>query len=141
MIDNELTITHLSYREKISKVGKVPFLEFNCTFRVSQGSSLFSRVLSDSQPCRRTLPCKISGEGINYENLPLTWPLQDPKWNYIQKFDTFWMHELVSDCYVTRACIEELQFYQEHGVFSNVFRHTDGSVALRHLETIFRYWD
>lgn len=82
-----------------------------------------------------------SVRGKNNEKPNFTWTYHDPSLVYLEKFDTFWLRECVSDCPVTRSIIEELSHYKETGKLLHKYRFTDGSVILRHLKTLDAYWD
>ena len=139
-MDNDIVITSLWYREKLSKKGSVPYLHVNCTFRVKEGFSK-NDALSLCSPCFKTLVADTESEALNFKNTKLAWVLKDQSWAYLPKFDTFWFSELVSDCSVTRSCIYDLQYYKDWGEMPDVHRFADDRVILRHLQTLHSYWD
>jgi hypothetical protein len=76
-----------------------------------------------------------------YPGYGRAWTHQDPVWQYLEKFDTFWLREWVADCPVTRAIIADLEFYREHGKLPTVYRTIDEGIILQHLRTLQTYWD
>ena len=65
----------------------------------------------------------------------------DKKWRYLEKFDTFRLHEYVCDCAVTRAILKELEVFQKTGKLESVYRGVDSHILYLHLSTLNQYWD
>ena len=59
----------------------------------------------------------------------------------IEKFDTFWFREWIADSSVTRAILDEIDYYQLFGKLKSVYRHSDVGIILQHLRTLHSYWD
>jgi hypothetical protein len=78
---------------------------------------------------------------FKYPGYGRAWTHEDPTWQYIPKFDVFWLREWIADCTVTRAVIAELEYFKENGKLPSVYRSTDESVVLSHLRTLSQYWD
>ena len=147
-----LTITSLRVNERGTEV---PFLVVNCTFKCDKDPEsydfLWTQAKGDSEDYRQVLTID---EPEKYEASLLTWDFktrysgygrawthQDPVWQYIEKFDTFWLREWIADCPVTRAIVSDLAYYKEHGKLPTVYRSIDEGIILQHLRTLQSYWD
>ena len=147
-----LTITSLRVNERGTEV---PFLIVNCCFKCAKDSEsydfLWTQAKGDSEDYRQVLTID---EPEKYEASLLTWDFktrysgygrawthQDPVWQYIEKFDTFWLREWIADCPVTRAIVSDLAYYKEHGKLPTVYRSIDEGIILQHLRTLQSYWD
>jgi hypothetical protein len=132
----------------------VPFLVVNCCFKVepeAHDGYLWAQTKGDSEEYRQVLtiddPVKYEESLLNwdystrYSGYGRAWTHQDPVWEYIEKFDTFWFREWIADCKVTRAIIQELEFYQDNRRLPSVYRTIDEGIILQHLRTLQRYWD
>jgi hypothetical protein len=132
----------------------VPFLIVNCCFKVepeAHDGYLWAQAKGDSEEYRQVLtiddPEKYEESLLNwdystrYDGYGKAWTHQDPVWEYIEKFDTFWFREWIADCKVTRAIIQELEFYRDNGRTLSVYRTIDEGIILQHLRTLQRYWD
>jgi hypothetical protein len=132
----------------------VPFLIVNCCFKVepeAHDGYLWAQAKGDSEEYRQVLtiddPEKYEESLLNwdystrYDGYGKAWTHQDPVWEYIEKFDTFWFREWIADCKVTRAIIQELEFYRDNGRTPSVYRTIDEGIILQHLRTLQRYWD
>lgn len=146
-----LDITSLYFHSKASKDG-TPYAIVNCTFRVFDDPYLHDRCKSDASEYDRSTTVddidrfehwlEHSWEhGERYDGLKGAWTMKDPAWNYIEKFDTFWFREWVSDGPITRAIYAELAHYCRTGELPLVYRGTDEGVVVRHLKALQIYWD
>ena len=148
-----LTITNLRVDEKGTEV---PYLIVNCCFKVepeAHDGHLWAQAKGDSEEYRQVLtiddPEKYESHIMNwdftlrekYPGYGRAWTHHDPAWQYIEKFDTFWFREWIADCKVTRAIIQELEFYQDNGRTPSVYRTIDEGIILQHLRTLQNYWD
>jgi len=70
-----------------------------------------------------------------------TWTYADPFLVYLEKFDTFWYRDYIADCAVTRAVLSELSHFKDTQSLKDTYRFTEGSIILRHIETLHKYWD
>jgi len=149
-----LTITNLRVDAIQGEV--VPFLVVNCCFTVEPDANdgfLWAQAKGDSEEYRQVLtiddPEKYETwlenswgfSQFRYDGYGKSWTHQDPVWQYIEKFDTFWFREWIADCPVTRAIIADLKYYKEHGKLPTVYRSVDEGIILHHLRTLQRYWD
>jgi hypothetical protein len=154
MSDNpELKITSLSWREFSGKKSDIPYLIINCTFKVTPETYLWQTTKAESEEYVHSLtvdePKKYEewimsemGFGqFKYPGFGRAWTIQDQVWQYIEKFDTFWLREWTADCAVVRAALHELDYYRKNGCLPSVYRSTDEGTILRHLRTINSYWD
>ena len=82
-----------------------------------------------------------SFDGKLNEEPSFTWTYADPFLIYLERFNTFWYRECISDCGVTRAVLSEINHYKDTQQLKDHYRFTDGSIILRHIETLNRYWD
>ena len=149
-----LTITSLRVDERGTEV---PFLIVNCTFKCDKDPESYDflqvQAKGDSEEYRKVLtiddPEKylefIMDWDLNsrtpYPGYGRAWTHQDPVWQYIEKFDTFWFREWIADCPVTRAIVSDLAYYKEHGKLPTVYRSIDEGIILQHLRTLQSYWD
>jgi len=147
-----LTITSLRVDERKGEV--VPYLIVNCCFTVvpeSHDGYLWAQAKGDSEEYRQVLtiddPKKYEESLLiwdyttRYSGYGSAWTHQDPVWEYIEKFDTFWLREWVADCPVTRAIVKDLEHYKTHGMLPTVYRTIDEGIILQHLRTLQSYWD
>ena len=156
-----IRITHLSWREKMTPpVGTwpaVPYLIVNICLKVTpdedddlnthksflSATEEYSKVLTVDDPNRYD-EFLISNSGFNslkYPGLERRYTLNDKKWHYLEKFDTFWMREWIADCAVTRAILKELEVFQKTGKLESVYRGVDSHIIYLHLSTLNQYWD
>lgn len=70
-----------------------------------------------------------------------TWTYADPHLVYLEKFDTFWYRDYISDCAVTRAALAEISYYRDNQKLRDTYRFTDGSILYNHIATLNGYWD
>jgi hypothetical protein len=149
-----LTITSLRVDGRGTEV---PFLIVNCTFKCAEDPENYDflrvQAKGDSEEYRKVLtiddPEKylefIMDWDLNsrtpYPGYGRAWTHQDPVWQYIEKFDTFWFREWIADCPVTRAIVADLKYYKEHGKLPTVYRSVDEGIILQHLRTLQSYWD
>ena len=156
-----VTITSLNWREKVTPPvdpwPAVPYLICNITWRVnaegddSEGThGIFLSATEDYQKVLTVDDPKQWDEylaGFNgldwlyYPGLERRYTLTDPKWLYLEKFDTFWLREWIVDSPVTRAILKELEVYKRTGKLESVYRATDSHILYNHFETLQRYWD
>lgn len=151
-----LTITSLRTDFRRTPVGnmrdqEVPYIIFNCTFRVTDDplfkdqavgeASDYCRNLAVDDPKRYEDWIENDWSMKGYDGFRNVWTLQDKTWEYLEKFDTFWLREWIADCSVTRAIIEEIAYFKENGKLPTVYRGTDEGTILRHLRTLDTYWD
>lgn len=159
-----LTITSLraDYR-KTEGDGKfwlrdVGFIIVNATFKLSvcdesdssirertkAEASEYSRVLTIDDP-ERYEAWLLDPKGWNwsskYDGYGRAWVHNDPVFQYLEKFDTFWFREWISDCSVTRSILDELFYYKLTGKLPTAYRHTDECVVLQHFRSLQGYWD
>lgn len=152
MTDN-LTITSLRWDERSGTKTDIPYIIVNCTFKIDRESPQWQCAKGESEKYVSNLTiddpkkydkwidteCIISG--FRYPGFGRAWTMQDPVWEYLEKFDTFWLREWVADCAVVRAVLAELEYYQKYGKLQSVYRSVDSGTILRHLRTINAYWD
>ena len=147
-----LTITSLRVDERKGEV--VPYLIINCCFTVepeTHDGYLWAQAKGDSEEYRQVLtidnPEKYEESlltwdyATRYPGYGRAWTHQDPVWQYVEKFDTYWFREWVADCPVTRAIVKDLEHYKTHGMLPTVYRTIDEGIILQHLRTLQRYWD
>lgn len=130
---------------------EVPYIIVNCTFRITDDSTFKNLAIGEASDYCKNLavddPKRYEDWIENhwsmngYDGFQRVWILQDRTWEYLEKFDTFWLREWVADCSVTRAILADLEFYKREGRLPDVYRHTDEGTILRHLRTLDRYWD
>jgi hypothetical protein len=145
-----LTITSLRADHRSGVKSEVPYVIFNCTFRIKDDEHLHGAAKAESESYTKVLTIddpKRYEEWIHtnwlrdYPGWGRAWTMQDPVWYYIEKFDTFWFREWISDTPVTRAIINELDYYRFFGKLPTVIRGTDEGAVLRHLRALDSYWD
>ena len=142
-------ITSLRVTEKVTKSkGKfpdIPYLIVNITWQVPTESFYFSKYLRDSKEIAEELaiddPSSYSDPGGNPPKSTKVWTPYDPKWEYLEKFQTFWMMAWVSDCPVVRSVLNELKHFQQTGKFSSVYRFHKESILHAHLTTLDSFVD
>ena len=142
-----LTITHLSYTFKNTDIRpnppySVPYIDVNCTFKVEDdGYGFKDIVLSDSREYFFDRCAADSLRDLKKCQWRGAYTFREKYWHYLEKFDTFWFKDCVADCYITRNCLMELEFYKSVGRLPTVYRHMSYSIVLRHLKTLSNYWD
>ena len=157
-----LTITSLRVDSRATSNGNVwgadlSYLIVNVCFKIDRstddGSFLWERTKAEAGEYSSVLtiddPERYDGWLMGndwsfskrYDGYGRAWTHNDPPWRYLEKFDTFWLREWVSNCSVTRALVYELEYYEEHGKLPSVYRFTDGSIILQHLRALQSYWD
>jgi hypothetical protein len=138
----------------------VNYIIVNATFKIEDGDTLYEMVRSDSEQWKKTLtiddPEKFDQwcndtytqdniddllNGPAYMGYSQSWVINDPPWQYIEKFNTFHFREWIADSSVTRAILNEIQYYKDHGTFPNTYRSTDDWILLKHFMTLGSYWD
>ena len=135
----------------------VPYLIVNATWRVEPGGDddegthgIFLSATEDYQKVLTVDDPKqwdeyLAGNNgldlFKYPGLEKRYTLNDQKWRYIKKFDTFWLREWIVDSPVTRAILKELEVYKRTGKLESVYRATDSHILYNHFETLQRYWD
>ena len=147
-----LTITSLRVDERGTEV---PFLIVNCTFKCDKDPESYDflqvQAKGDSEEYRQVLtiddPEKYEASLLTwdyttrYPGYGKAWTHQDPVWQHIEKFDSFWFREWIADCPVTRAIVSDLAYYKEHGKLPTVYRSIDEGIILQHLRVLQQYWD
>ncbi len=135
-----------------------PYLIVNCVFRCSRSEDLHedftwqqAKAWSEDYTEKLTIDdperyeAWLMRESWNlrskYDGYGKAWVHGDPPWRYLEKFDCFWFREWVADCGPTRAIIQELQHYKDHGTLPSVYRAVESSIILSHLRTLHEYWD
>lgn len=156
-----VTITHLSWREKVTPpVGPwpaVPYLICNITWRVAPGgdddegthkmfvdaTEYYQEVLTVDDPklFDDYLGSTTGFRILEYPGLEKRYTLGDQKWQYLKKFDTFWLREWIVDSPVTRAILKELEVFQKTGKLPSVYRGTDSHIIYSYLSTLNQLWD
>ena len=142
-------ITSLRVTGKVTKskgnYPDIPFLIVNITWQVPGDSFYFPRFLRDSKEFVEELAIDSPLSYINpWENSPefkKVWAHQDQKWEYLEKFQTFWIRARVSDCPVVRTVVEELMHFHQTGKFSPVYRFQKESTLHTHLSTLDSFTD
>ena len=156
-----VTITSLNWREKVTPpVGPwpaVPYIIANVCWKVDTygdddinthkyylgATEDYSKVLTVDDPDRYD-EFLMSNSGLNllkYPGLERRYTLNDKKWHYLEKFDTFWLREWIADCTVTRAVLKELEVFQKTGKLESVYRSVDSHIIYQHLSLLNQYWD
>lgn len=135
-----IKILDLSYRS--SKNSEFPWLLVNCVFKLDDNEDhpYRQRALGESQHFTINMAADTP-EQLDRGKFKKMWVLSDPEWSYVEKFDVFWFRQRVSDCSVTRSCLQELRYFEEHGYFPSFYRHVSEGVFLRHLRCLGSYWD
>jgi len=158
-----LTITSFRVDYPFLKEGEdyeddFPFCIVNATFKIDKqgdyGTHLWNRAVADSKDYVRNVvvedPEKTElwylqkAMGVTVSEKPeskMGWVLSDPKWRYLEKFDTFWFREWIAYSSVTEAVIQELRNYYLTGKLSYSYRTIPESIILKHFETLESYWD
>jgi hypothetical protein len=152
-----ITITNLRADFRSSESSDVSYIIVNCTFKCARDpenydyawnqakawSEEYRQVLTIDDP--KGYEAWISNWDLNsrskYPGYGKAWTHEDPTWQYIEKFDTFWFREWISDCGTTRDIIQELEYYRKHGELPWVYRAIDDCIILKHLRTLQSYWD
>jgi len=156
-----VTITHLFWRERMTPpVGPwpaVPFLICNITWRVEPGgdddegthgmflsaTKEYHKVLTVDNPEQwEEYLADCNGFGLfQYSGLDRRYTLNDKKWRYLEKFETFWLREWIVDSPVTRAILKELEVFQKTGKLPSVYRSTDSHIIYSYLSILNQLWD
>lgn len=153
-----ITITNLRADFRSSESSDVSYIIVNCTFKcardpenydyawnVAKGESEeYKKVLTIDDPQRYEAWLtdeKAWNLSSRYDGYGRAWTHEDPPWQYLEKFDTFWFREWISDCLPTRMILWELQHYKEQGKLPTVYRAIDDCIILKHLRTLQSYWD
>jgi hypothetical protein len=139
------------------ETGNIPFLWVNITFKIDKkdedDTHLWERTKAESEEYIKTFtiddPVKYIEWVMNtdfeveqsYPGFGRAWTLNDNKWNYIEKFDTFHFRDCIAYSSVTLEILDEILYYKENGKLKNIYRHTDESVVLTHIRTLSSYWD
>ena len=135
-----------------------PFIIVNCCFRIhddkEEGNWSSLRAKAEAEIYREVLTIDdperydrwlMSPDGWSfssrYDGYGRAWTHQDCPWQYIEKFDTFHFREWIADCGPTRAIIQELEYYQQHGKLPSVYRTLESEIILSHLRALQSYWD
>ena len=142
-------ITSLRVTEKVTKskgnYPDIPFLIANVTWQVPADNFYFSRYLRDSKEIAEELaidnPSSYSDPRGNLPKYTTVWTPHDQKWEYLEKFQTFWMKAWVSDCPVVRVVLNELRHFHKTGQFSSVYRFYKESTLYTHLSTLVSFTD
>ena len=147
-----LTITNLRVDAIQGEV--VPFLIVNCCFTVepeAHDGFLWAQAKGDSEDYRQVLtiddPETYEAWLLNwdytarYSGYGKAWTHNEPHWQYLEKFKTFWFREWIADGPVTRAVISDLEYYKEYSKLPGVYRSIDEGIILQHLRTLQSYWD
>ena len=146
----ETKITSLRVTEKVTKskgnYPDIPFLIVNITWQVPTDSFYFPRYLRDSKEVAEDLAIESPlPHGDLWYQRPLkykkVWTPHDQKWEYLEKFQTFWMKAWVSDCPVVRVVLNELRHFHQTGQFSSVYRFYKESTLYTHLSTLDSFTD
>lgn len=131
----------------------VPFLILNLTFKIEDEDDLFQMAKAESEDYTKVLtidnPKKYTdwilqtdmSFDLQYPGYGRAWIPNDPPWVYIEKFNTFRLRDYIADCPVTRAILEDIKYYKEHGKLPTIYRHTDECIILNHFRTLSKYWD
>lgn len=143
-------ITSLRVTEGVTKSGSnypdIPFLIVNITWKIPGCDFYFDRFLRDSHDIIEVLaiddpPSYGEPWGGNPPKYTKVWTPHDQKWEYLEKFQTFWMKAWVSDCPVVRVVLDELRHFQQTGEFSSVYRFHKESTLHSHLSTLDYFID
>ena len=135
-----------------------PFIICNVTFRIhddeDEGNFSSLRAKAEAESYREVLTIDdperydkwlMSPDGWSfssrYDGYGRAWTHQDCPWTYIEKFDTFHFREWIADGGPTRAIIQELEYYQQHGKLPSVYRTLESEIILSHLRALQSYWD
>ena len=134
-----------------------PYIIVNCCFTIrddkEEGNWSFLRAKAEAEEYREVLTIDdprryesflLRGDfslSTKYDGYGRAWTHQDCPWRYIEKFDTFHFREWIADCGPTRAIIQELEYYQQHGRLPSVYRTLESEIILSHLRALQSYWD
>lgn len=132
-----------------------PYIIVNVVFRITQEEENWSwlRAKSEAEEYQQVLTIDdperyekwLMGAGwdfkTKYDGYDRAWTHHDCPWRYIEKFDCFWFREWIADCGPTRAIIQELEYYKQHGKLPSVYRTMESEIVLSHLRTLAHYWD
>ncbi len=167
---NSLKITSFRWDARQSAIGEVPYIIANITWRIDRktfwGESLWTQMKAKSENYVQVtttgtpeeeeaiMEAAWRDEGDGGDNIGgwieylrvnnrwgKAWTHQDATWQYIEKFDTFWLREWVTDCGVVRELLKELNHFYKTGKTLYTHRGVDDGVIMLHLETLNRYWD
>ena len=135
----------------------VPYAIVNCTFKIPRRTEdderTWQRAKAESEDYQSVLTIddpKKYEEWIFRQDFSLNeryggygraWTHNDCPWQYLEKFDTFWFREWVADSPVTRAIINELDYYRFFNKLPSVYRHVDECIIQSHLRALQGYWD
>ena len=156
-----LTITSFRADSRCTSKGNVwgadvPYTIVNICFKLDrstdEGSIFWQQAKADSEEYGRVLtiddPERYEDWIVNhwdlsqkYDGYGRAWTHKEAPWQYIEKFDTFWLREWIADSAVTRSLLYELEYYQEHGKLPSVYRAVEDGIILQHLRTLHSYWD
>ena len=142
-------ITSLRVTEKVTKskgnYPDIPFLIVNITWQVPTNNFYFSRYLRDSKEIVEELaiddPMSYDDPRGDLPKYTKVWTPHDPKWKYLEKFQTFWIKVWVSDCPVVRSLLNELKHFEQAREFSSVYRFQKESTLHTHLSTLDLFTD
>jgi hypothetical protein len=142
-------ITSLKVTERVTKskgnYPDIPFLIVKITWKISEGDFYFDRFLRDSHDIIEVLaiddPIAYADAWGDLPKYTKVWTPHDQKWEYLEKFQTFWMKAWVSDCPVVRVVLDELRHFQQTGEFSSVYRFPKESTLHTHLTTLDSFTD
>lgn len=142
-------ITSLRVTEKVTKskgdYPDIPFIIANITWQVPEDSFYFPRFIRDSKEVAEELAIddllSYDDPWRNPPKFTKVWTPHDRKWEYLEKFQTFWMKAWVSDCPVVRSTLSELKHFQQTGKFSSVYRFHKESTLYTHLSTLDSFTD
>lgn len=145
-------ITHFSWREFKGKKSDVPYIVMNATWKVDKekDSSLWQQYFDAAQEYSKVLA--IDDKDKYEKHIFSEWmtpylghywatTMQNEKWQYLEKFDTFWKREWLADCQVVRAALYELQHIATMGEPIDTYRCTTDHLIFLHLDTLDSYWD
>jgi len=135
-----------------------PYIIVNITFRIKddskEGNWSSLRAKAEAEDYREILTIDdpkryedwlMRPDGWNfsskYDGYGRAWTHQDCPWRYIEKFDTFWFREWIADCKVTRAILNEIDYYRFFNKLPSVYRTLDSEIILSHLRALQSYWD
>ena len=159
-----LTITSFktSFRETQGWFNEEPYncayIIVNITFRIQddeeEGNWSSLRAKAEAEDYREVLTIDdpkryedwlMRPDGWNlssrYDGYGRAWTFQDCPWRYIEKFDVFWFREWIADCSVTRAILNEIDYYRFHNKLPSVYRAMESEIILSHLRALQSYWD
>lgn len=143
------------FREKPTSC---PFIIVNITFRIKddedEGNWSSLRAKAEAEDYRQVLTIddperyedwlmRPGGWDFSskYDGYGRAWTHQDCPWRYVEKFDTFWFREWIADCSVTRAILNEIDYFRFYNKLPSVYRTLDSEIILSHLRALQSYWD